>query len=237
VGIVSVALFIPCFIDQLAPSLGQRLIEVMERLGVPWQYPQEQTCCGQFAVTMGDLVTARRLMRHFLRVFSQAEEIVCPSASCTFMVRHYYPRLAEGRREQEEVTALAGRTWELAEWLAAQGGLTWQPGFSGALVLHRSCKARQLGVLETANDLLSRGSGIMLKDVSPYFSCCGFGGIFKLQHPELSEAIGRAYLEAVLASGAEGLVSLDFSCLVHLKGVGRRAGLPLKFYHVLDIIR
>ena len=60
--------------------------------------------------------------------------------------------------------------------------------------------------------------------ISPYYTCCGFGGTFSLQHPGLSRDIGEAYLAAVTATGAAGLVSLDYSCLLHLQGLGVAAG-------------
>ena len=92
-------LFIPCFLDQCAPQVASAVAGLLARLGVAGHYPADQTCCGQFAWTVGDPATARRLMRHFLRVFAGAETILCPSASCTYMVRHCYPQLAEGRQE------------------------------------------------------------------------------------------------------------------------------------------
>ncbi len=233
---MSVNLFIPCFIDQLAPHLGWRLVELLTRLRVPWRYPEDQTCCGQFALTLGDPDTARRLMRHFLRVFRGEENIICPSASCTFMVRHYYPRLAQGEKERQEVAALTGRTWEVGEWLAARGSLPWTPHYSEPLVLHRSCKASRLGVLPQTVDLLSQVAALELREASPYYSCCGFGGVFKVQHPEISRKIGLTYLDAVQATGAFGLVSPDYSCLLHLKGLAKRSGLTLKFFHVLEIL-
>lgn len=229
-------LFIPCFMDQFAPRVAESVVELLERLGTPWHYPPEQTCCGQFALTLGDLATARKLMRHFLRVFGDAPAILCPSASCTLMVRHHYPQLAENFRERREVEALAARTWELSEWLRAQGPLPWAPRFAGTLALHHSCKARQLGVLPGAGELLSQVAGLELLAPPPYFSCCGFGGAFKVQHPDLSRAIGGAYLEAVQASGAAGLVSLDYSCLLHLSGINTSRGQGLKLLYLTEVL-
>ena len=72
--------------------------------------------------------------------------------------------------------------------------------------------------------------------ISSYYTCCGFGGTFGLQHPGLSRNIGEAYLAAVSATGAAGLVSLDYSCLLHLQGLGRAAVRDLKFYHLAEIM-
>ncbi len=175
-------------------------------------------------------------MRHFLRVFAGAETILCPSASCTYLVRHCYPHLAEGLKEQRAVEALASRIMELGEWLAGWGPLPWTPRFEASLVLHQSCKARQLRVLPQAREVLSRVQGLELLTISPYYSCCGFGGTFSLQHPGLSRDIGEAYLAAVTATGAKGLVSLDYSCLLHLQGLSVAPARDLKFYHLAEIL-
>ncbi|MCX5892794.1 MAG: (Fe-S)-binding protein, partial [Deltaproteobacteria bacterium] len=201
---MSLRLFIPCFLDQGAPQVAAAVAELLNRLGLAWDYPEEQTCCGQFAYTLGDPATARRLMRHFLRVFETAELIICPSASCTLLVRRHYPRLAQEPRERREAEALAARTLEFSEFLARLGPLPWTPRFDAPLVLHRSCKARQLGALPGAAQVLAQVAGLRLLEVSPYYSCCGFGGVFSVQHPDLSRKIGEAYLEAVLATGARG---------------------------------
>ena len=232
---MALKLFIPCFLDQGAPRVAEAAAGLLTRLGVAWDYPEDQTCCGQFAYTLGDPDTARRLMRHFFRVFAGDETILCPSASCTLMVRRHFPELAEEGRERREAEAVAARTLELSEFLNRLGPLPWTPGFAGPLVLQRSCKARQLQALPGAGRVLSQVPGLQLLEVSPYYSCCGFGGVFSVQHPDLSREIGEAYLEAVVATGARGLVSLDYSCLLHLRGVAGAWGRDLQFFHLAEI--
>ena len=229
-------LFMPCMIDQAAPHVGRAVVKLLERLGVAWTYPPDQTCCGQFAWTVGDPATARRLLRHFIQVFAGPEIILCPSASCSHMVRQNYPELAQDAGERRNIEAVAGRVRELSEWLAGRGHLPWTPRFSGALVLHRSCKARELGVLPAMAQVLSQVEGLELLEVSPYYSCCGFGGVFSLQHPSLSRDIGEAYLEAVKATGAQGLVSLEASCLLHLKEIAQDRGMKMQFLHLAEVL-
>lgn len=232
-----IKVFVPCFLDQFAPAIGQATGALLDRLAVPWEYPAEQTCCGQFAYTIGDFATARRLMRHFLTVFSGAETVICPSASCAVMVRQHYPRLAQGLREQRLAEGVAARTWELSQWLAAQGPLPWRPTFTGVLVVQHSCKARQLGALASASQALSQVEGLHLREISPYYACCGFGGAFKVQHPEISRVIAEAYLHAAAATGAQGLVSLDYSCLMHLRSVAGATHPTLKFFHLAELLQ
>jgi L-lactate dehydrogenase complex protein LldE len=232
-----IKLFVPCFIDQFAPEIGEATADLLDGLEVPWEYPTGQTCCGQFAYTLGDFATARRLMRHFFQVFAGAQAVICPSASCTLMVRRCYLKLAESLREQRLAQTLASRTWELSEWLAARGPLPWTPAFAGTLVLHHSCKARQLGSIPGAGRVLAQVEGLQIREVSPYYTCCGFGGAFKMQHPDLGRSIGEALLMAVAQTGAQGLVSLDYSCLMHLKSVAAAQGVQVACYHVAELLR
>jgi len=232
---MTLKLFIPCFMDQCAPQVGEAVAAILDRLGVPWDYPPDQTCCGQFAFTLGDLTTARRLARHFLQVFAEGEVLI-PSASCVYLVRRQFPQLAADLKERLAMEELASRVWELSEWLAGSPPLPWTPRFPGSLALHESCKARQLGVLPGAAQALGRVQGLELLTISPYYKCCGFGGAFSVQQPELSRLMGEAYLEAVRATGAQGLVSLDLSCLLHLQPLAAARGWDLDFFHMAQIL-
>lgn len=229
-------LFIPCLMDQFIPRMGAAVVEVLTRLEVRLTYPEEQTCCGQFALTTGNLDTARRLAGHFLRVFGGEGPIVCPSASCTLAVRRDYPKMARTSAERRAVASVSSRLMEFSEFLAGWGILPWTPRYEGILALHRSCKARELGVLPGAEKLLAQVEGLTLTSVSPYYACCGFGGVFKAQHPDLAKVIGEAYLEAVVATGATGLISLEAGCLLHLRGLALGRGWDLKFYHLAEIL-
>jgi hypothetical protein len=55
-------------------------------------------------------------------------------------------------------------------------------------------------------------------------------------HPELSREMGAAYLNAVAATGPAGLVSLDYSCLLHLQGLEIPAARNLDFYHLSEVL-
>ena len=44
---VEINLFIPCYVDQLYPKVGQATVEVLRRVGCTVRYNPQQTCCGQ----------------------------------------------------------------------------------------------------------------------------------------------------------------------------------------------
>ena len=83
------------------PHVGIAMVNVLERLGHQVDYPTGQTCCGQPAFNTGYEKEARCVAEHFIKTFENAELIGVPSASCTTMVRVFYPELFSDRPELE----------------------------------------------------------------------------------------------------------------------------------------
>src|SRR5262245_65867506 len=102
-----VSLFVPCFVDQLLPQVAVDTVAVLRRIGCEVSFPEDQTCCGQPAFNSGFWDDARPCAERFLRVFKDAETIVCPSGSCTTMVRVFYPELLAEGSMRIEATALS----------------------------------------------------------------------------------------------------------------------------------
>src|ERR1039457_1704042 len=109
-----VALFIPCFVDQLSPQIGLDMARVLRRVGYEVNFPEEQTCCGQPAFNTGYWQEAKPLARRFVDVFRSAEAVVCPSGSCTTMVRNFYPELLAGTPKHDEAIRLGQRVFEVS---------------------------------------------------------------------------------------------------------------------------
>ena len=112
-----VALFIPCFVDQLAPRAALDMARVLRRIGCEVVYPATQTCCGQPAFNTGYWQDARAVAERFVRVFGSAKVVVSPSASCTSMVRNYYPELLAGSSLRDAAAQLTRRIFEFSEYL------------------------------------------------------------------------------------------------------------------------
>jgi L-lactate dehydrogenase complex protein LldE len=242
-----VALFVPCYVDQLAPEVGLASAAVLERLGCRVRFDPRQVCCGQPFVTTGARAEAARLARAFAGVFADAEAIVCPSASCVATVRRRYAELVGA----EAAAALAARTFELGEFLverlhASEVGAR----FPHRVALLESCHGlRELGLGHPSEQLgppaspfgvterLLRGvAGLELCAHARRDECCGFGGAFSVSFPELSGRIGRDKLRALAESGAEYVTGTDASCLLHLAGLRAREGYGPRPIHLAEIL-
>jgi L-lactate dehydrogenase complex protein LldE len=92
------------------------------------------------------------------------------------------------------------------------------------------------GSPDPARTLLSSLEGIELVELRRRDECCGFGGSFAVEEAEVSCAMGRDRLADHRQAGAEWITSADASCLIHLEGLARRDGAPLRVAHVAELL-
>jgi len=242
---LAIALFVPCFVDQLRPEAGLAALDLLAAQGCTVEVPRDQTCCGQAFLTAGRSEEARRLARRFVDVFDGFEAIVTPSASCAATVRH---RLA-AQTGDARAGAVAARTFELCEYLVDRLGVSALGGRLDLRVgLHASCHAlRELslgapsermepGRSDPARVLLSSIEGVELVQLTRPDECCGFGGVFAVAEEAVSCRMGRDRVADHRDAGAEVIASTDVSCLLHLDGIARREGVPLRTAHVAELI-
>ncbi len=233
-----VSLFVPCFVDQLLPEVAVDTVKVLRRAGCEVGFPQHQTCCGQPAFNSGYWNDARPCAERFLRVFKDAEWIVCPSGSCTTMVRVFYPELLASSPLRDDAVSLGRRTFELSEFLVKVLGVTdLGATFPHTVTYHASCHGlRELKLRDEPLQLLRRVNGLTLVDMPRSDECCGFGGGFAVKFADISVAMGESKAESITASGAEFVTAIDPSCLMHVQGVLGNQNAKAQTIHLASIL-
>jgi L-lactate dehydrogenase complex protein LldE len=215
-----VTLFIPCLMDIFYPQAARDLVTLLKNLGFQVKYPQAQTCCGQPAFNQGFIKEAKTLARRFLSIFESAELILCPSGSCTAMVRKHYPELFSQEPEWlDKAEKTARKIFEASEFLVSsvpQENI--KAAFPFTVTYHDSCHAnRGLGIFQQPRQLLSLVEGLTLIEMESSQACCGFGGLFSQKYPSLSQAIAEEKVQAIVNTGARWVVSNDPGCLMHIQ--------------------
>lgn len=236
---ITVTLFIPCLMDSLFPQAAGDLVYLLRRLGFRVAYPPEQTCCGQPAFNQGYFEIARKLARRFIAIFQRAECIVCPSGSCTAMVKKHYPELfAEEPEFREKAEALGEKVFEASQFLTAVvPPEKIKARFPGKATYHDSChSSRGLGIYEEPRRLLAGVKGLELVEMEDSKACCGFGGLFSLRFPQISQAIGLEKIKQIQATGAEWVIGNDPGCLMQIQGHLNRLGLPIGVKHIVEVL-
>jgi L-lactate dehydrogenase complex protein LldE len=238
---VRIALLVTCLNDAVFPEAGIATETLLRRLGHEVVFPTGQTCCGQMHWNSGYRREALRLVRRTVDVLEPYEVVVCPSGSCTAMIREQYARAAAVSGDDallRAVTALRGRVFELSELLVDRlGSEDVGAELHARVVYHPTCHSlRSLGVGDRPYRLLRAVRGLELLDLPRADECCGFGGTFAVKNADTSAAMGEDKAAAVRASGAEVLVAGDRSCLMHIGGVLARDGSPVRAMHLAEVL-
>ena len=234
-----VALFITCLADQFFPQVGECVVKILRRLDVDVTFNPEQTCCGQPAFNTGYRDEARAVAAKVLNLFDDADYVVCPSGSCTSMVRVNYAELFAGDPDRlRKSHLLRERFFEFSEFLVNVLKVEdVGANFPHRVTYHDSCHLlRELGIEEQPRKLLAKVRGLDFVEMEGYKTCCGFGGTFAVKFPEVSAAMGQDKLGLAGRTHAEYLVANDSGCLLHLVGMIHRQALPIKIMHLAEVL-
>ena len=240
-------ILISCLVDNFFPDVGVSMVRVLDRVGVETVFLNEQTCCGQPAFNSGYQDDARVVAERFLNVFEKALNdgsgkeiyIVCPSGSCTSMVKVFYKELFHNSPEiLNIVNELSGITYEFTDFLVNVLEITDVGAeYEGKLTYHDSCHMlRELGVNDAPRELISNVKGAELREMDMHDACCGFGGTFSIKFPEVSVSMLDEKIACIEKSGADTVVSADMGCLMNIGGALKRRNIPVEVMHIADLL-
>jgi L-lactate dehydrogenase complex protein LldF len=240
----TVAIFPGCLTDRLYPEQGQAVIDVLRGLGMRVMAPRGLNCCGLPANNMGDDRAARRMARQTIQALerAQCEYIVSGSASCVAMIIQDYVHIFRNdpgwrRRAANLATKVRDLTTFLVNDARLQtGSLTsCEPG--EPITYHDSCQGlNALGLAAAPRYLLADVLGIPIQELDENRVCCGFGGSFGFDYPEVSERLMNSKLDNATATGARTLVTDNQGCIMHLRGGCDAAKRPLTVAHIAELI-
>lgn len=154
------------------------------------------------------------------------------------MIRHHFAGLLNDTDQASLARDLAGRTWELCEFIVrVLGRSELGTGLRGRNVAwHHGCHAlRELHVREEPL-LLLRNAGATLIDWEAAEECCGFGGLFSVKMPEVSAAMADRKLDTLAGAMPDVVTSTDAGCLMQLRSRAQRRGIGTPFRHVAHLL-
>jgi iron-sulfur cluster protein len=240
---MTVALFPGCMCDRLYPEQGEAIATALHALGVRTITPPGLNCCGLPANNSGATSDALRMARHTLSILerTQADLIVSGSASCVATLAQDYLHLF--RHEPawlRRAERLAARVMDFTTFLDQVAQL---PAGSLAgpdrpvITYHDSCQGlNALGLREEPRRILQDVLGFEIRELAENRLCCGFGGSFGFDYPEISERLMNRKLNNAQATGAPVVITDNQGCIMHLRGGCDAQGRPLQVRHLAEVV-
>jgi iron-sulfur cluster protein len=235
-----VTVFASCLVDRMLPEAGEALERILRAAGHRVVYPRAQWCCGLISSNAGDFGRGARLFRELVAALAGSEgPIVTPSASCFGAVTidsaewdGRVPAAAAAVRER-----MRDSTRFVLELLEAHPSLVRvAPAAPTRIAYHDSCQSRrQLGLVAEPRRVLEL-AGYEVVDLPDIANCCGFGGTFSMDWPEVADRLAQWKLDAVAKTGCAVVASDNPGCLAHVRAAAARRGLGLRVAHVLELV-
>lgn len=241
---MTVALFVPCYVDQFYPQVAIATLELLEKFGVKVVYPPNQTCCGQPMANSGFEHLAHGCNELFIKNFDGFDYIVCPSGSCTLHIKEHL----HDEHQETKAEHIRKRVYELTEFLTDVLKVeTLEASFPHKVGVHQSCHGQRGLRLSQMSELVAEPfskpgrllkmvDGLELVELSRNDECCGFGGTFCVTEEAVSVKMGKDRVTDHLEHGAEYITGGDMSCLMHLEGILKRQNSKVQVKHIAEIL-
>jgi L-lactate dehydrogenase complex protein LldE len=222
-------------VDLVRPQIGFAAVKLLEQAGCDVVVPAAQTCCGQPAWNAGADRHARDIAEQVVATFNEFDYVVAPSGSCAGMIKRHY---REVLKNDPCALALAAKTYELMSFLVSIRGMkAVSAKCEMRACYHDSCSSlREMKVRDQPRQLLESVDGLALSELTDSEVCCGFGGLFSVKYPEISERMAEDKIADACATGADTLIGGDLGCLLHLAGRMKRQGKTMRVRHAAEVL-
>ena len=226
-GAVDAWLFTGCVMDAWQRDVHAATLRVMRATGAKVGLPGASAdCCGALHAHSGFHDDARRLAERVMRTCPGFAPIVVNSAGCGAALKHYGELL--GTHEAEEFSE---RVLDVHEWLA--GHLDELPRtesrYPGVVAVQDPCHLRHVQKAHMAvRTVLSPFATLV--EIPDDGRCCGAGGSYQIQQPELAQTIRADKLASIALTNATIVASANPGCSLWLGATG------LAVVHPMEII-
>src|SRR6478735_218117 len=240
---MTVALFPGCMTDRIFPEQGEAIITTLRALGVNVVFPHGLHCCGLPANNSGDDDNAKVMAKQTIKALERVKTrlIVSGSASCVATIAQDYIHLFRNDPEWlPRAEALAPRIVDFTTFInniaeMPTGSLVGRPGET--VTYHDSCQgSNALGLKSEPRRILQDVMGMEIKELPENTLCCGFGGSFSFEYPEIAERLMNRKLNNAETTGAHTIVTDNQGCIMHLRGGCDAGHRNLNVKHIAELL-
>ncbi len=227
-----VAFFPGCAVDYFHQDIGEATVRVLNAIGYDAIVPDGLKCCGRPLLSLGDRQAAEELAAHNAALFEalEVDAIVTACASCGLTFKKDYPKLLGPGAKTPVVL-------DIHEFLAGRIAGIKLNSVSKSVTVHDPCHlGRGQGLSRTARDLLQAIPGLTLVEMKDSDRCCGFGGVMRITHRELSDDIAEDKVNNIIASRAEVVATGCPGCCMQIGDALRRHGSEIGVVHPVQLL-
>jgi len=237
----TIALFTGCAVDFIYPEQAAALLKVLQKYNVQVEFPMEQTCCGLPALMAAEEETAKEVaLQNLKAVMSEKYDyILTLCASCGSHLKHNYPKIfKDASLRPENLKAFTDKIIDVSSFVVNVLKAS-SEDFNVAgekVAYHSPCHlCRGMKVANEPRKLIELAGYDYVKSKDEDV-CCGFGGSYSVDFPEISAEILKKKLDNVEAADARILVTDCPGCVLQLRGGMDKRGGKIQVKHITELI-
>ena len=227
-----VAFFPGCAVENLQPDIGKATIGVLRAIGYDVVVPEGLKCCGRPLFSLGDRKTAAELAAHNAGrlLAAGADAIVTSCASCGLTFKKEYPKLL---RPGVTVPAVL----DIHEFLSNRLADIRLTPVHRSVTVHDPCHlGRGQGLSQVVRELLRSVPGLTLVEMKDADRCCGFGGVMRITHRELSDGIAEGKARNIIATKTGAVVTGCPGCRMQIVNALQQQGSSVEVLHTVQLL-
>ena len=220
-------LFVGCVMDAWMRDVHLAVQRVLAAAGVGVMFPARGgDCCGALHVHAGLREDATRLAERVMASMPGDAPVLVDAAGCGAALKDYGHLVGT-----PAAAAFSARVFDVHEWLASRQEPLPEPrwSFPGVVAVQDPCHLRHVQKAHLAVRTVL-APYVTIAELDDEGLCCGAGGAYAPQHPELATAIRARKVDAVLRSGATMVASANPGCSMWLADAG------LTVVHPMEIV-
>ncbi len=226
-----------CVQSVFFPGVNAATARVLAAEGCEVRIPAGQGCCGALSGHAGRREEARRFARDLIDTFAGDVPTIVNAAGCGSAMKEYGRLLADDPAYAARAQAFSARVRDLAEFLTEIGPVAPRRRLPLVAAYHDACHLGHAQRVRSQPRELLRGiPELELRELADAEICCGSAGIYNILNPEPAAELGAAKAAAVLASGAELLVTANPGCLLQIAAAVEQAGGQVQLAHTAQVL-
>ena len=121
--------------------------------------------------------------------------------------------------------------------LGARGRKVWGRKLGLRATYHDACQsANVLGIGKAPRALLREVAGVEIVEMAESSICCGFGGSFSFEFPEVANRVLERKLANIEATGVDLVIADNPGCLTHLRGALDARRKETRVRHLAEVL-
>lgn len=198
--------------------------------------PRLPDCCGALELHSGERNRGVRRAEATIAAFAGVggvDHVLTSAGACGAAMKHYGRLLGT-----PEANAFSALVQDIHEFLGRAPLRSQVGALAITLAYHDACQLRHgQGVVDSPRELLRRIPGIELVELPPEAgACCGAPGIYRIAQPDAALELATRQARAIIATGAEMVVTGDHACIAQLERQLRALGRPIPVYHPIEVL-